>query len=107
MKINIRDHLAPIDLARLKRSAKVPLALIGTMGVLATVVEVPTHSMSATKTAGATPRVLYVGDSLTVGKFGEYVGEYLVQRCGRNNVSIYATCGSSPENWMRNGIHYE
>ena len=42
-----------------------------------------------------------VGDSLSVGKFGEVVGNYLVSVFGPGNVAVYATCGSSPENWLR------
>ena len=45
--------------------------------------------------------VLFVGDSLSVGKFGELVGDYLVSMFGPKNVAVYASCGSSPENWLR------
>jgi hypothetical protein len=47
--------------------------------------------------------VLMVGDSLTVGGFGEALQAYLLQRFGSNNVAVYASCGSSPEHWMRSG----
>ena len=42
-----------------------------------------------------------VGDSLSVGKFGEVVGDYLVSVFGAKDVAVYASCGSSPENWLR------
>lgn len=47
--------------------------------------------------------VLMVGDSLTVGGFGEALQAYLLQRFGNNNVAVYASCGSSPEHWVRSG----
>jgi hypothetical protein len=52
-------------------------------------------------------KVLYVGDSLSVGKFGEFIGEYLVEKLEPKNVELYASCGSSPENWIRDGIQYD
>jgi lysophospholipase L1-like esterase len=50
--------------------------------------------------------ILMVGDSLTVGGFGEAVGDYLLHRFGSNNVAIFACCGSSPEHWVRSGPNY-
>jgi hypothetical protein len=62
----------------------------------------------AEKTAGSSlsgswgaKRVLMIGDSLTVGGFGESMQGYLLRRFGRTNVAIYASCGSSPEQWLR------
>ena len=53
-----------------------------------------------------TERVLMIGDSLSVGGFGESIQEYLLQRFGNNNVAIFAVCGSSPEHWLRSGPEY-
>ena len=47
-------------------------------------------------------RVLFIGDSLSVGPFGEAVQTQLAQRFGVSNVAAYASCGSSPEHWLRN-----
>jgi hypothetical protein len=47
------------------------------------------------------PRVLMIGDSLSVGPFGELVERYLEARLGRSNFALFATCGSSPEHWLR------
>lgn len=47
------------------------------------------------------PRVLMVGDSLTVGAFGGALRDFLVARCGASNVAVYGSCGSSPEDWLR------
>jgi hypothetical protein len=48
-------------------------------------------------------RVLMVGDSMSVGGFGEAMQDYLLSRFGRNNVAVFASCGSSPEHWLRSG----
>jgi len=43
------------------------------------------------------PSILMVGDSLSVGKFGEVVQGHLAQKYP---VAAYASCGSSPEHWL-------
>jgi hypothetical protein len=50
--------------------------------------------------------VLMIGDSMTVGGFGEAMRDYLVRRFGSSNVAVYASCGSSPEHWMRSGPNF-
>jgi hypothetical protein len=47
------------------------------------------------------PKVLMIGDSLSVGGFGEAVREHLEYLFGRQNVAFFASCGSSPESWLR------
>ena len=47
------------------------------------------------------PKVLMIGDSLSVASFGDAVREHLDDRFGRANVAFFASCGSSPENWLR------
>ena len=47
------------------------------------------------------PKVLMIGDSLSVGGFGEVVREHLEQEFGRQNVAFFASCGSSPESWLQ------
>jgi|GEM_PF-2018577 len=51
-------------------------------------------------------RVLMIGDSLSVGGFGESMQEYLLRRFGASNVALFAVCGSSPEHWLRAGPDY-
>jgi hypothetical protein len=46
------------------------------------------------------PKVLMIGDSLSVGGFGDTVREHLEQGFGRQNVAFFASCGSSPESWL-------
>jgi hypothetical protein len=53
-----------------------------------------------------TLRVLMVGDSLTVGGFGDAMRDYLLRRFGSNQVAVYASCGSSPEQWLRSGPNF-
>ncbi|MEP6586706.1 MAG: SGNH/GDSL hydrolase family protein [Candidatus Udaeobacter sp.] len=47
------------------------------------------------------PKVLMIGDSLSVGGFGESVREHLEKEFGRQNVAFFASCGSSPESWLQ------
>ncbi|HMJ07005.1 MAG TPA: SGNH/GDSL hydrolase family protein [Chthoniobacterales bacterium] len=54
----------------------------------------------ATPPAASSARVLMIGDSLSVGAFGESVQRYLARRFGPQNVAAYASCGSSPEHWI-------
>jgi hypothetical protein len=51
-------------------------------------------------------RVLMVGDSMTVGGFGEAMQAYFMKRFGVNKFAVYASCGSSPEHWMRSGPEF-
>ena len=51
-------------------------------------------------TSTGTTRVLMIGDSLSVGAFGESVQQHLAKKFGPRNVAAYASCGSSPENWL-------
>jgi len=46
------------------------------------------------------PKVLMIGDSLSVNGFGDVVREHLEQEFGRQNVAFFASCGSSPESWL-------
>ena len=47
------------------------------------------------------PKVLMIGDSLSVSGFGDAVREHLERQFGRDNVAFFASCGSSPESWLR------
>jgi hypothetical protein len=44
-------------------------------------------------------RVLMIGDSMTVGGFGESLQAFLQRTYGK--VALYASCGSSPESWLK------
>jgi len=45
-------------------------------------------------------RVLMLGDSLSVGPFGQEMQRFLVERFGESRVYLLASCGSSPEHWL-------
>jgi hypothetical protein len=54
------------------------------------------------RTQGAYPvRVLFIGDSLSVGPFGKEVEASLRRRYGAKGYCLFASCGSSPEDWLR------
>jgi hypothetical protein len=60
-----------------------------------------TSKRSSPSEAPTAARVLMIGDSLSVGAFGEAVQFHLARNYGSQNVAAYASCGSSPENWLR------
>src|SRR5207244_10717263 len=45
------------------------------------------------------PKVLMIGDSLSVAGFGDAVREHLEDKFGRQNVAFFASGESSHENW--------
>ena len=47
------------------------------------------------------PRVLFVGDSLTVGGFGDYMEVILIRVFGANKVAVYGCCGASVEHFLK------
>ena len=49
-------------------------------------------------------RVLMIGDSMTVGGFGESMQQFLQRNYGR--IALYASCGSSPESWLKGETDY-
>lgn len=54
---------------------------------------------------GAVPvKVLLIGDSLSVGGFGEVMQKSLIDRYGDGQVAVFASCGSSPEDWTKGGF---
>jgi hypothetical protein len=45
-------------------------------------------------------KILFLGDSLTVGPFGREMQSFLCEQVSERRVYIYASCGASPENWL-------
>jgi hypothetical protein len=45
-------------------------------------------------------RVLMIGDSLSVGPFGQEMQHFLIEKFGESRVYLFASCGSSPEHWL-------
>lgn len=98
MKPDIREPLARSDWWPLKRAVILSLTLIGGIALVGMVASAKQRLTGST----APPKcVLYIGDSLSVGKFGELLHGYLARAFGPKNVALYASCGSSPESWLR------
>lgn len=45
-------------------------------------------------------KVMLIGDSLSVGGFGDVMEASLLGKYGSRQVAIFASCGSSPEDWL-------
>ncbi len=56
---------------------------------------------AAPAASSAPSRIVMIGDSLSVGAFGEVVQRHLAVQFRPQNVASFASCGSSPENWLR------
>jgi len=60
-------------------------------------VEVP---ISTQRSSGSL-NVMLIGDSLSVGPFGDRMLSYFSQRLEPAQYHIYASCGTSPESWLK------
>jgi hypothetical protein len=63
---------------------------------------VPTRqaSFAPARVAGSVS-VMLIGDSLSVGPFGEVMNRFFHQKLDASQYCIFASCGSSPENWLK------
>ncbi len=84
-------------LSPLLQSALLPLAFVVGIGSFVLVASGKQQKSSKPAPEGPPPSILMVGDSLSVGKFGEVVQLHLAQKYP---VAAYASCGSSPEHWV-------
>jgi hypothetical protein len=70
-----------------------------------TVADVPTLHGSSGLVNGRWPvKVMLIGDALSVGGFGDGMESLLLRKYGSESVAIFASCGSSPENWLTGGF---
>ncbi|MBJ7391588.1 MAG: hypothetical protein JHC85_08485, partial [Chthoniobacterales bacterium] len=67
-------------------------------------VEPPAVSSSSAGPSPQPMRAMLIGDSFSVGAFGQRIGDLLMQQFGREQVCIFASCGSSPEDWVEGGF---
>lgn len=79
--------------------------LRGLMGSLALLLHcqcanLVTAPESARQPWRASGRVLMIGDSLSVGAFGDAMETFLQQKQGSRKVYVYASCGSSVQHWL-------
>ena len=74
------------------------------VGMLASMTLSGCGSMFSGGTARA--RILVIGDSMMVGGFGSTLLRIFQRRLGTRSVAMYASCGSSPENWLSSSPVY-
>jgi hypothetical protein len=85
------------DWSRLLQPLLLPLAFVVGIGSFILVADGKTRKSAKPLPDAPPPSVLMIGDSLSVGKFGEVVQTHLALR---HRVAAYASCGSSPEHWL-------
>jgi hypothetical protein len=91
----------PTDASPLIRSFLIPIAVALAAALVVIVLLAAVRPRSPKAPPAAPSKVLMIGDSLSVGRFGEVFRDHLVSVYGESNVAVYASCGSSPENWLR------
>ena len=86
------------DWSKLLQAILLPLAFILGIGSFILVADGKTKKSSRSSAPdGPPPSILMIGDSLSVGKFGEVIQMHLALK---HRVAAYASCGSSPEHWL-------
>ncbi|HVF71909.1 MAG TPA: SGNH/GDSL hydrolase family protein [Chthoniobacterales bacterium] len=85
------------DWSKLLQPFLLPLAFVVGIGSFILVADGKTKKPMKAAPDGPPPSVLMIGDSLSVGKFGEVLQAHLALK---RRVAAYASCGSSPEHWL-------
>ena len=85
------------DWSKLLQPILLPLAFVVGIGSFILVADGKTKKPTKPGPDAPPPSVLMIGDSLSVGKFGEVVQAHLALK---RRVAAYASCGSSPEHWL-------
>src|SRR3954465_13646937 len=85
------------DWSKLLQPVLLPLAFIVGSGSFILVADGKTKKTTKPAPDAAPPSILMIGDSLSVGRFGEMVQMHLALK---HRVAAYASCGSSPEHWL-------
>jgi len=85
------------DWSKLLQPILLLLAFILGIGSFILVADGKTKKSSKPAPDGPPPSILMIGDSLSVGKFGEVIQMHLALK---HRVAAYASCGSSPEHWL-------
>ena len=86
------------DWSKLLQPVLLPLAFVLGIGSFILVADGKTKKSSKPSGPDAPPpSILMIGDSLSVGKFGEVIQMHLALK---HRVAAYASCGSSPEHWL-------
>ena len=85
------------DWSKLLQPLLLPLAFVVGIGSFVLVADGKSKKPTRRVPDALPPSVLMIGDSLSVGKFGETVQAHLALK---RRVAAYASCGSSPEHWL-------
>jgi hypothetical protein len=85
------------DWSKLLQPLLLPLAFVVGIGSFVLVADGKPKKPTKKAPDAPPPSVLLIGDSLSVGKFGETVQAHLALK---RRVAAYASCGSSPEHWL-------
>jgi hypothetical protein len=85
------------DWSKLFHPLLLPLAFIVGIGSFILVADGKTKKNTKPPPDAPPTSILMIGDSLSVGKFGEVVQIHLAKN---HRVAAYASCGSSPEHWL-------
>src|SRR3954465_10548454 len=85
------------DWSKLLQPVLLPLAFVVGIGSFILVADGKTKKTTKPAPDAPPPSILMIGDSLSVGKFGEAVQMHLALK---HRVAAYASCGSSPEHWL-------
>jgi lysophospholipase L1-like esterase len=85
------------DWSKLLQPVLLPLAFVLGIGSFILVADGKTKKPSKPPPDAPPPSILMIGDSLSVGKFGEVIQMHLALK---HRVAAYASCGSSPEHWL-------
>src|SRR4051794_26498898 len=86
------------DWSKLLQPILLPLAFVLGIGSFILVAEgKPKKTSKPSAPDAPPPSILMIGDSLSVGKFGEAIQIHLAKN---HRVAAYASCGSSPEHWL-------
>ncbi|HEX4641449.1 MAG TPA: SGNH/GDSL hydrolase family protein [Chthoniobacterales bacterium] len=85
------------DWSKLLQPVLLPLAFVLGIGSFILVADGKTKKPTKSAPDAPPPSILMIGDSLSVGKFGEVIQMHLALK---HRVAAYASCGSSPEHWL-------
>jgi hypothetical protein len=85
------------DWSKLFQPLLLPFAFVLGIGSFVLVAQAKPKKSSKLTPDAPPPSILMIGDSLSVGKFGEVIQMHLALK---HRVAAYASCGSSPEHWL-------
>jgi len=85
------------DWSKLLQPLLLPVAFVTGIGSFILVADGKTKKSTKPAPDAPPPSILMIGDSLSVGRFGEVVQMHLALK---HRVAAYASCGSSPEHWL-------